>query len=468
MLLLLAAFFICNVITANSYPYLLCDEYIFSEPAISYLHGQGFHVRFNEILSMYSFLLVPWIDVFGATLRVVRSASFLCMTLALGALWSAVKRLGLVVQPSHRIVLLLLLVSEFGMIVSYRVARYDSFGVLLVALLIWMFSIQAQWARIVALFSLSLFITWAGLQYLPVICVAGVLLILFHARRYWKEVAFSFLGVALGGITFLSAVWMSGRLSSYWKLVREQRRGVGVIHSLLSHTRVNTVNATPKDYSFPFLLVALAVLLYCVQRDRQLTARSALAYVAVYIPFASIVLFFIAKIPTGYMYFFTIPCLVGVFNGLPACKSQWVKGTVYALCGLSALIGIGLHAADYASDWRDRDYGYVEKFVNSAVRPDDVAYVEYCAYFPARAKAKDVYIQAIDWNIFPLMSHQEKDSVSVIIDRPENIDETIRGLGGSWYVTGERMKPTRRGVFQGRGFGFLSIENYSLLVLRRK
>jgi hypothetical protein len=137
------------------------------------------------------------------------------------------------------------------------------------------------------------------------------------------------------------------------------------------------------------------------------------------------------------------------------------------LGGISALVGVGLNAANYASDWKDRDYGNVERFVSSAVSPDDVAYVEYDAYFPARVKAKDVYYQVIDWNTFHLMSQQQKDSVSVIIDRPENIDETIRGLGGLWHMTGERLEPTRKGMFQGRGFGFLSIENYDLVVLRR-
>ena len=94
--LFLLAFLIFNIVTATSYPFPHLDESLQAEPAINYIHGQGFGIRFDEILGMYSFLLVPWMKLFGPSLQSIRSADILSMTLAFLVLWSAVKRFNIV------------------------------------------------------------------------------------------------------------------------------------------------------------------------------------------------------------------------------------------------------------------------------------------------------------------------------------------------------------------------------------
>src|SRR5580658_5269746 len=91
--LFLLTFLIFNVVTATSYPFPHLDECLQAEPAMNYIHGQGFGIRFDEILGMYSFLLVPWMKLFGTSLRSIRSADMVSMTAAFLVLWSAVKRM---------------------------------------------------------------------------------------------------------------------------------------------------------------------------------------------------------------------------------------------------------------------------------------------------------------------------------------------------------------------------------------
>ena len=81
--LFLLAFLIFNVLTATSYPFPHLDECIQAEPAVNYIHGQGFRIRFDEILGLYSFLLVPWMKLFGASLQSIRSADIVSMTAGL-------------------------------------------------------------------------------------------------------------------------------------------------------------------------------------------------------------------------------------------------------------------------------------------------------------------------------------------------------------------------------------------------
>ncbi len=79
----LLAFLIFNIVTATSYPFPHLDESLQAEPAINYIHGQGFGIRFDEILGMYSFLLVPWMKLFGSSLQSIRSADIISMTAAI-------------------------------------------------------------------------------------------------------------------------------------------------------------------------------------------------------------------------------------------------------------------------------------------------------------------------------------------------------------------------------------------------
>ncbi|MGB0021467.1 MAG: hypothetical protein WBP65_06615, partial [Candidatus Sulfotelmatobacter sp.] len=115
--LFLLAFLIFNVVTATSYPFPHLDECLQAEPAINYIHGQGFGIRFDEILGMYSFLLVPWMKLFGSSLQSIRSADIVSMTAAFLVLWSAVKRIEIIPLAFWRLFLLILLATEYGMIV---------------------------------------------------------------------------------------------------------------------------------------------------------------------------------------------------------------------------------------------------------------------------------------------------------------------------------------------------------------
>src|SRR5271156_5903505 len=104
--LFLLVFLIFNIVTATSYPFPHLDESVQAEPAINYIHGQGFGIRFDEILGMYSSLLVPWMKLFGVSLRSIRSADIVSMTAAFLVLWSAVKRLQIIPLPLWRVFLL--------------------------------------------------------------------------------------------------------------------------------------------------------------------------------------------------------------------------------------------------------------------------------------------------------------------------------------------------------------------------
>ncbi|MGA2539613.1 MAG: hypothetical protein ABSF53_26635, partial [Terracidiphilus sp.] len=272
--LFLLAFLIFNVVTATSYPYPHLDESLQAEPAINYIHGLGFRIRFDEILGMYSFLLVPWMKLFGTSLRSIRSADIVSMTAAFLVLWSAVKRLEIIPLAFWRVFLLILLATEYGMIVVYRNGRYDGFGALLMTVVLWVMSIKGKRTRLFCLFVVCLLVPWAGLQFMPALFAAGLFLFLIFRWRFWMEITGSFLASVLGGAAFFIVAAANGRFSTLLKFIRGQRTGINVISDWVHHGQLILYNQIPADFSFPFLFAAAAILCVHLLRQKKINLHS--------------------------------------------------------------------------------------------------------------------------------------------------------------------------------------------------
>jgi len=465
--LFLLAFLLFNILSATSYPFPDVDECMIAEPAINFIHAKGFGVRFSEILAMYSFLLVPWIELFGASLRSIRSANITCATSALLLLWVAVRRLGLIPQAIWQLLLLCVLAAEFGMIFAYRTGRYDGFGCLLMSIVILTMSIRARPRRLLALFIVCLFLPWAGPQYLVGLFAAGIVLCLLSRSHYWMEIATSFMASALGAIGFLLMVYISGRLKSYRDFLSIQQRSAGFFSELIKHGKLLHHNFLPKDFSLPFLILGALIMFASLRRKRPTLQYSSVCYGILYCAVLSGLLISIAKFPSYYSYLIVIPIIVGLFSGLSVCESGRAKFATAILCVMSMLAGAGLNAVAYASDTPDHDYSLIEGFVAESVRGDDIAYVDSQAYLATRQRAEDAYFPNPDLDVIPKMSQQQRDSITLLLIQPGWIRDTTRELGGNWQETGEELRPAGHSLFGSNHMGFISWTLNDLRVLRR-
>jgi len=462
----LLGFLAFNVWSAPLYPFPHIDECMFVEPAINFVNGHGFGIRFSEMVSLYSFLLVPWIKLFGFSIRSIRAADVFFMTASFAVLWSAVRRLDIVGKVSSRYLMLVLVATEFGVIVSYRTGRYDGFGAFLLAGCMWVMSLKGRRARLISLATICMWLPWAGLQYLPVVFSLGAVLLLMFPRQYWKEIAAAFSGVAVGVAGFFTALSASGQLKSYLHFVQIQRRDL--IGNLIKYGRFDHSNVIPKDFSLPFLGCGAAVLFFFLIRKKAIAYRSALGYSLLYTAVLSFVLVVTSKFPTYYAYTVSIPLIVGISSSLPLCRNTSARYVVAGLCAMSVFAGLGLNITAYAKDRRERDYAHVDNFVRTVIHAGDTAFVDQHSYYTAKVCARDVYFSNPDWPIFPLMSQQQKDSISVIVVHSENAATAIQGLGRNWSETGEQLVPSTTGIFDGKGMGFISLPSNHLVVFRRR
>lgn len=464
---LLLIFLLFNIFTATAYPFPAGDECMIAEPAINVLHGIGFHVRFSEILALYSFILVPWIKIFGASLLSIRTANIACATAAFFVIWAAVRRLNVVTHIRWRLFLLFLLSTEFGIIFDYRFGRYDGFGCLFMALAILVMSLRDRKKRLIALTIFCLFVPWAGPQYMVALFASGLALLLLFRACYWTEVAISFMSSLLGEAAFLLMVYGSGRMKSYKAFLAIQQRSAGFLVELFRNGRLIHHNYLPKDFSLPFVIGASVIAFVFVRHKRSTPQYGTVLFGIVFALIMSGLLLGVAKFPTYYSYLIAIPLSISVCSGLDSGESKGYKIAMLLLCGLSTLAGAGLNVVSYVTDARDHDYSRITRFVGETVRKNDVAYVCPEAYLAARQRALDAYFPNPDLDIISKMSEKEKKSITVVLIPPDWIRDTTTELGGKWRETGQELHPSGRSVFGDNSLGFLSWTLNDIRVLRR-
>lgn len=458
-------FVLFNILTASAFPYPHVDEAMIADPAINFTLGIGFHIHLAEMLVTYCFLLVPWVKMFGWSLQSIRSADVLSMAAAFVVLWLAVKRLELVPRARWRLFLLVVLATEYGMIFSYRSGRYDGFGALLMASALWCMSIAEKSKRLVAIGALCLLVPWAGPQYMPLLFAAGLAALAVFRLRYWQEVITSYVASGIGGALFLGAVAASGRLTGYLRYTRNQQKSFEIIRELLHNGVMVHHNYIPKDFSLPFLLLAVVVL---AARSREGDgARPVLAYAMVFTVMLTATLLLISKFPSYYVYMIVIPLSVAICSGLAWCESRIIRRVIVGLFCLSAIAGAGLDTLAWASQRRDHDIARIQQLVDRSVQPGDIVWVDPVAYLAVKRRATDAYYRLPDWDTIKLMSKEQKDSINVVIDETANFPDITRELGGRWRPTGERLDPVDRSIFGDLELGFLNWRLPSLAVYRR-
>ena len=340
VVLFLLFFWLFNVLTATAYPFEHLDEAMFATPAIRYLAGKGFNIPFSEMVSLYCFFLVPWTKLFGHSLRSVRVAEFTWVTAGFFILSTAVKRLQLIERPLYRILLLILLATEYGIILCYRIGRYDGVGITLIATTLWAFSVRSQPNRLIFLFVVFLFVPWSGLQFLPLELAAAITAILVFKARFWKEIFVCFGATGIGGLLFLGFLQFSGRLPVFMQLVHVQQRHflVQLFHGVFDHH-----NAIPANYSLPFTFCAAVVLALVRSTPRYESAKLVLRFALLFTRCLVLLLLVTSKFPTYYSYMVVIPLMIAVCAGLATCESKPVLTTAMVFCALAAIVGVGVH-----------------------------------------------------------------------------------------------------------------------------
>jgi hypothetical protein len=468
---ILFMFLFINVFTADRYPFPFFDEAFYTDPAVNYLTGHGFTANVpGENAPVFYFyggpahpaLLIPWLKVWGISIRSVRSVNFLYMAITVLLIWSAAKRIGLVVSPQWRLLLVSMLICNYSIICSYRGGRYDCLGMLALAFAFWSFSFKAWPLRLTALTIAGAVSPWIGLPLLPLEAVLGGTLLAFTLFRYWREIFAFYAGVTAGVLGLLEFFARHGVLQYFLRFAHSPTKKFWFVTALLQGEFRHS-NTLPKDFSLPLVLGSAVLVAVALYGRRSLRLRSPLVYGLLFVPVLGFTMVVASHFPTYYGWMAYAPLAICVCGSLDLDLPIGVRRLAVGLCVVASMVGVGLHVLACARDWGDRDYSKVSRFVTSNIRSDDRVYVDPQVYYPAKLTGAAVFF----WDPGSRMSSAQESGLTACIIGPERLG-LLKEFGGTWDNTGEEIIPAHTGLFgTNLKWGFLSLPNYRLSVYRR-
>jgi hypothetical protein len=137
---------------------------------------------------------------------------------------------------------------------------------------------------------------------------------------------------------------------------------------------------------------------------------------------------------TWQAYFPMAICLVGVLEHSQGfLKASFRRIFLLAVVLAVFILGLGARLGLAMTDLKERDYSKVESFVRATVRPSDIVYADYQAFYPLHKLNVTAYYS---W-YFHVITPQEADSIDCLVIDPAWLGTVKDKLGGDWYATGE-------------------------------
>jgi hypothetical protein len=464
LFLLLGGFLGFNLYTYNDYPNVWCDEVWFSEPAVNLIQHGNFTTTTWQFqpantfptvnCPLYSMTLVPWLKLTGTSLLSVRSLNYSLMAVAGFLVWLISWRFDLVKTSALRLFMVAILHLGYGISFAYRCSRPDILGLICLALLALCFQFRARTKRDCYLFVLSAMTVWIGLQVSLFAWFAAATAWLFLRRNLFRELIVLSVGMACGLLSVLLFFASHGVLSYFLPMV------VGWLGKRYAHapqlplsTRLFTVlrdslASSVDDFTTLVLILGLVIVL-------------ALSWKRLRVRFLGWMIFLILATPLlfnlvgHYAFYYSyarfVPATLAFFAGwsalghdiiqpFPAIRLHLLRLTCIATIVAAALVGLPMRIFVTLASSQLKPRSELQRFVNSSVRSDDVAFVDDALFFEVKSTASIVYgknysssflqlhIQGHDFN------PEEKRSINVLVIRPEQAEFATNFFGGMWQL----------------------------------
>ncbi len=206
-----------NLVTGSRSPTVWTDEVAYADPAINWVQNGTFTSTAWEVqrsdehwagnVPLYQWLLSGWLMAFGISITAVRALGYVLAFLAVVLLWGALRRARWIESPTVRLLVVVALLSGYGITYGYRAGRPDMLGFMLLSGGAVAWTLGQPWARYGALALIGALLPLAGLQFIPFAAL------LIGVGMIAAPGAFARIGGALG----LGALAGGGALFGYYR-----------------------------------------------------------------------------------------------------------------------------------------------------------------------------------------------------------------------------------------------------------
>lgn len=385
-------------------------------------------------------LLAGWLSVVPLTPGWVRAYGYLIVTVVALLGWLFLGKSQPSLSPWLRVAFIPLALCGYGISFSYRGGRYDVEGMLVVVLL-WGASLGAgTWSsrRLLVAGLLGALLPWVGLQTLPYVALLSLVALVQHRRRSVPFLTAVSFGVALGLALLVALYWTVGSVQLQFNATQHHLpAGSPSVVSRLANALPS--RAYLQDHSSNVLVGALAV---CALANRLVGCPLKGSFVwpalAMFVGVPATLLLS-GRYPVYYTWMAYGPLAVLTlleFNRIDALQEAhdrplrrrvfrgFMLLSLFVACGL----GLPARACVTALTWSQRDHAPVVSFLQTEVRPSDVALSDVSAYYAVRPLARLSYFEPFLGALRP----EEAEQLTVVVVRPEQARSILTRLPGAW------------------------------------
>jgi hypothetical protein len=456
---ILAFFVAINLVTATRGPTVWQDEIMFADPAVNAATGHGLtstawpYQRADELWAgnapLHTWLLAAWLKVWGVSITSVRSINYIYAVVSILLLWTAVRRAGIVKSPQLRLLMVMLILCDYGISFSYRSGRYDMLGIMWTSVAIVAMTINRKNVRLAALFCATLMMPITGIQLLPMVAIAVAIMLLFYGKRVLAEAIALSAGLIIGSVAmylllqglgvwealakwlgyYTTIPWTNAHEAGGFPVVRPTKIG-GLWDAVGGILNVNRRLGAAQDYSLLPLMLAAAVALIA-RKEKRLAGMCVALFVAL-----PVGLSLAGQFPSYYTWMPTLPAIFAAVAGSEALLREGKKPlamVLFAGMGLAAAVGLPARLGIAIWEWNARDPGIVDNFVKAHITAGDVVISDSRSFYPLREIGGKAY-----FNYLSNLTPAEKDAVNVVLGGDDSTISFRKQLGGNW-VESERL-----------------------------
>jgi hypothetical protein len=278
--------------------------------------------------------------------------------------------------------------------------------------------------------------------------ITGSLLFLITRGRFWKELFAAGIGIAAGlGLLFLFfnhfGVWQDfwnatihGNSQTYYNREAYQGIDVGLATILQRKIAVALKIFFEDESSVALLLTAVAALIFGKKTMPSFRLLFFVGSVFIAVPLGMLLAY---AFPIYYWWMRYLPsCLAIVFilKNTEQLRCPLFRGALIAVVLLiTSIFGLPGRIVLATVNAPARDYGKVETFVRQSIKPGDVVFADFQAYYPLeQLKVRTYY----SW-YFYRMSPKEAASINCMVIIPSWLPDIRDKIGGEWQSTGEKL-----------------------------
>jgi len=439
---LLVLFVVANLLALNAQP-VFSDEPCYTDPAASFVLGQGFTTGawyaqpddefFASNVPLHELALVPWLKTFGFGILQTRSINWFYSIAAILLIWDAARRAGWINSSWLRLAACAVTLFTETAYSLNQLGRPDGITFLIGAVAVWVFALPSSKWRLCLLFIAGAASVWAGLQLVAAFFLTCLIGLAMWRLHWFIEMATLGAGVAAG---------MLGLFLFY------QHHGVWhrFLESVMPNTAARDIYAFTgffSDRSFLLLAACSALIFARTLAGGGLAARKAALFGGAMLAGLPLGLLACGKFSAHYTW---IPALAATLCAASALErfrpGRLISTAACALVLLAVAVGGPRRAGIAIACAGDDLHANTERIAAENITSDDHVIYAAQAYFPVKRIAAKAYY----YNWYPaIMSAAEAAAVTVMIIEPRTLAEMQDKVGGEWRAIGEPLRyPVRR------------------------